>query len=96
MSVYIDFTDLRMRISDLDEYDGMYFRTCDVFNTIWDSKIADVRENVHGEWIRKTDECCYWYECSVCGSYPPKNTYKHEWYSHFCPNCGADMRGDKQ
>lgn len=49
-----------------------------------------------GKWIRKDDETCYWYECSECGCSPPKDTYKQEWLSDFCPNCGADMRkGDE-
>ena len=55
---------------------------------------ADVRENVHGEWIID-GECI---DCSVC---------RHEKWSRvpfedlvkgfkFCPNCGADMRGGKK
>ena len=46
---------------------------------------ADVRENVHGEWIHYA-----WSdECSICGY----DTGKYEMGSKFCPNCGADMRG---
>jgi len=47
---------------------------------------ADVRENVRGKWIHwaRSDEC------SVCGY----NTGKYEMGSNFCPNCGADMRGE--
>ena len=55
--------------------------------------IDDVRENVRGEWIfhkttiEGTDDSR---ECSVCGVWlnwtMPRNS--------FCPNCGADMRGD--
>lgn len=48
-----------------------------------------------GKWIRLDDEKCYWYECSECGHLPPKDTFKQEWLSDFCPNCGADMRGEK-
>lgn len=51
---------------------------------------ADVRENVRGEWLTK-DGRASWIECSVC-----------EWHGyilghiyHYCPNCGADMRGGK-
>ena len=53
---------------------------------------ADVRSVVRGKWIRKHDEVCYWSECSNCGDYPPKDFYGQEWLSHYCPNCGADMR----
>jgi len=56
---------------------------------------------VHGEWIRKEKEyndcdghyAYYWYECSVCGARPPKNQWKNEWHSNYCPSCGARMKG---
>ena len=54
--------------------------------------IADVRENVRGEW-QKVDEQPYFRKhfhkvcCSVCR----KQGYD---YWNFCPNCGADMRGE--
>ena len=58
---------------------------------------ADVRENVRGEWIedKKAEQehqlifHKVW-TCSQCGERQcrPKG-------SNFCPNCGADMRGDK-
>lgn len=58
---------------------------------------ADVRENVRGEWIEKyyasneTGETVFhgMIMCSVCGHVP-----KVGWLSDFCPNCGADMRGE--
>ena len=63
----------------------------DKFNEI--TPTADVRENVHGEWVRHYDEDgdADGYSCSAC----------REWYYfgnttlNFCPNCGADMRGEK-
>lgn len=56
---------------------------------------------VQGEWIRKEKEindcdghrAYYWYECSVCGARPPKDTFKNEWHSDYCPSCGAIMKG---
>jgi hypothetical protein len=44
---------------------------------------ADVRENVRGEWIK-----IHWkaFKCSECKGIS-------EYYTDFCPNCGADMRG---
>lgn len=56
---------------------------------------------VHGEWVckeREYNDCdghyaYYWYECSVCGARPPKDTWKNEWHSNFCPSCGARMKG---
>ena len=61
--------------------------------------IDDVRENVRGEWIDcgvhgdwawETDghgNCWHIWKCSQCG-------YKTEQCSNYCPNCGADMRGE--
>ena len=57
---------------------------------------ADVRENVRGEWIEHKPLSFgkiikglgNVFECSVCGeevNCEPCN---------FCPNCGADMRGE--
>lgn len=64
---------------------------------------ADVRENVRGEWINTTSG--EHYKCSQCGTLAPiwideSNSYEYykdisEWLSNFCPNCGADMRGEK-
>ena len=58
-------------------------------------------EPKHGEWIRKEKEendcdghrAYYWYECSECGAKPPKNAWKQECFSPYCPNCGAKMKG---
>lgn len=52
---------------------------------------ADVRENVRGEWLPDMiydgeDEWCF-VECSNC-------KYRADKHYNFCPNCGADMRGD--
>ena len=54
---------------------------------------ADVRENIKGEW-QKVDEQPYFRKhfhkvcCSVCR----KQGYD---YWNFCPNCGAEMRGEQ-
>jgi len=47
-----------------------------------------VLEREKGEWI-KCCSCCREYKCSNC-------EYEHCQESNFCPNCGADMRGDKE
>lgn len=57
---------------------------------------ADVRPVVRGEWVRhytrpNVYEDLYWH-CTVCG-YKNGNNYANVYHS-FCPNCGADMRGD--
>ena len=47
---------------------------------------ADVREVVKAAWKRiDYKPCGHDYECSACG-------WKNDMETHFCPNCGADMR----
>lgn len=55
---------------------------------------ADVRENVRGEWIPVTNGRGG-FECSKCHDYAPSYQNGDDYLSHFCPNCGADMRGQK-
>ena len=48
-------------------------------------------ERPQGEWImdnEHTKNPLLWYKCNLCGVYhSPTN---------FCPNCGADMRGEEE
>lgn len=45
-----------------------------------------------GKWIRgDAEKLRGMARCSVCG----ESCYKGREYFSFCPNCGADMRGDK-
>lgn len=59
-----------------------------------DCPLPDVTEVSVGEWIfDDADECGYSYKCSECHSiiiFRSKNQL-----TNFCPNCGADMRGNK-
>ena len=68
-------------------------------------KAADVVERKHGEWEDEYGGAFAnpRYRCSVCKE---KALYRHEqdclggWHevqalTDFCPNCGADMRGEK-
>ena len=55
---------------------------------------ADVVERKHGKWDKDSDMAFYW-KCSECGAYL---FWRYEEFMvngnpHFCPNCGADMRG---
>ena len=56
---------------------------------------ADVRENVHGNWVGIDDDPCETFECDRCG-FVLDDWIQGAFYN-FCPNCGADMRkeGDK-
>ena len=70
-------------------YDLMGIDDCIDYNV----PTADVRENVRGEWIKYYKNLsCYQIprkKCSVCGAIVADvSDYR------FCPNCGADMRGE--
>ena len=58
---------------------------------------ADVRENIKGEWIDAPNrEFCFradfkTIKCNKCGYNMPKCD---SFVNNFCPNCGADMRGE--
>ena len=43
-------------------------------------------EHKKGKWLR-SGSCIFPYECDQCGD-------TNERATPFCPNCGADMRGD--
>lgn len=62
--------------------------------TVLCDEVADVRENVRGEWIEITNETVEWYwhssKCSVCDAEMLLS------FDNFCPNCGADMRGEEK
>lgn len=54
----------------------------------------------HGKWIESKERSKHWY-CSVCGCIhtDPETGKWRETFDYrypFCPNCGADMRGDKE
>lgn len=95
MSEYIDKAEAISRFSFYN-VDRIPERDVDGFpNTITfhDAKMvvrsirpADVRPVVHGHWVHLSG-CDM---CSKCGYH----TGKHEQGKNFCPNCGADMRGE--
>lgn len=59
-------------------------------------------ERPHGEWIytdKEDKKKGYGGYCSVCKCDMPIgiNDWKQEYYeSNFCPNCGAEMRGEEE
>lgn len=66
-----------------------------LFKSLINSAPTVQDDRPHGEWIEREDwNGDSYYDCSVCGESfvlfdgtPSMNLY------HFCPNCGADMRG---
>lgn len=70
----------------------------------WSVSGSDAREAIRmaikelkrkkGKWIRITDEpFADRFECSECGKFPPIENCEFL-LSNYCPNCGADMRGE--
>lgn len=65
-------------------------RSCgidDMLGDIEEYPAADVQPVVHGHWIAGKYPLC---ECSRCGALVEYRT--RDW--HYCPICGADMRGE--
>ncbi|MGI5958997.1 MAG: hypothetical protein ACOX60_06250 [Massiliimalia sp.] len=62
----------------------------EVIRVIDSMPAADVRPVVRGKWV-KTDVGIY--ECSICAH--PETVHEVLRYN-FCPNCGADMRGEQK
>ncbi len=55
-----------------------------------------INYEVKGEWIRVKDDVYSHYECSVCKAKPLYEEFCDlPELSDFCPNCGADMRGEQ-
>lgn len=53
-------------------------------------------ERKKGRWVDVTDGICVWKVCDQCGEKPLWNEWKTDRdLSNFCPNCGADMRGEE-
>ena len=57
---------------------------------------VDAVEVVHGKWEMGVDEGDYEYgTCSACG-YNEYNAFCCLLPHNYCPNCGADMRGETE
>lgn len=89
-----------MRIIDADKLledianSGLVWETyelLDVIEILAVKKIIDdeptVEERPKGKWIIKHANGCNYYICSEC------SVLSNDW-DNFCPNCGADMRGE--
>lgn len=76
-------------IEALEEADSTFNISMGAFNFLSQllSKIpaTDVRPVVRGKWIDEPIKGVR-YHCSVC-----QGRFDYTW--HYCPNCGADMRG---
>lgn len=96
MARYIDADAINARL-DYCVKEGMGSTIAFTFKHIIDeTPTADVRENVRGFWyaLEKGDRgySAGDFKCSICGE--PNHTWLPK--PNFCPNCGADMRGENR
>lgn len=74
------------------------------FDKIIETPTADVRENVKGRWVEVVDRTEMYdkegvktwgmlFQCNQCG-FVLNAVEGHTGQYNYCPNCGADMRGD--
>ena len=62
-----------------------------VCEDIGNAPTVDAVEVVHGRWLIHKGHFHDYAECSLCGEDCGKDTAMA---FNYCPNCGADMRGD--
>ena len=90
MTKYIDADKAINELADMhcksDEDGYVWIIRSDAWARIDAIPSADVRENVHGEWIEPKGVLTSL--CSECGFI--NNSAK--W--NFCPNCGCSMKGE--
>lgn len=67
----------------------------ELLNESLDMAIEALRqpERKTGKWVKKVDDGVYWYECSECGDYPLKSAFGYDYFSEWCPHCGAKLEG---
>lgn len=82
MSKYIEVDAVMRELEREVELADDWKTAHEIANVVKYFPTADVRPNVHGEWAKI---CWKAFRCSEC-----KNI--SEYYTDFCPNCGADMR----
>lgn len=85
-----------MRLIDADALRVAVFGMCSEFDgvqmLIGQAPTIEARPVVRGEWLESVClDDCFWV-CSAC-KFPSEATAAPFLYK-FCPNCGADMRGE--
>ena len=57
------------------------------------STAVEIADRPHGEWIAKTENYHSYWACSECGAGALLEYNEQMCLSHYCPNCGAKMKG---
>lgn len=94
ISRLIDANKLKQDFEMSSQYGGIVFTPEEVAEII--DEYDTVEERKKGKWICK--DSLDWRRCSVCNErpypYQPDFVDDMNWKPKYCPNCGADMRGD--
>lgn len=91
MPKYIDIENFSQMVYENFGRDGEYdYR--DLIRILREQPTADVKEVVRGEWEIQNKSKFNYDKCSVCGFNKPSFLEFRKY--DFCPNCGADMRGE--
>ena len=96
---YIDKVAFNYAIREaVKKYPNSFYNGLEVARQIaHDLPAADVREVKMGKWKVSVHKTYYDVSCSVCGinSFFRVDEKDSVSYANFCPNCGADMRGEQ-
>jgi hypothetical protein len=97
-----DYISREQALAEVEELKKIHFDRVVVLSKVSDRieqiPSADVRENIKGEWINAKVGKLFPsndYKCSICGNilnFDGVNCGRGD--ANFCPNCGADMRGE--
>ena len=82
-------------LENLQEF-AFQLATIGAINTVKHQPTVDAVPVRHGKWIYGNDFHWYTASCNKCG-YQRKTDIKAEGWNQwkYCPNCGADMRGEQ-
>ena len=94
----------QMRLIDADALEREGWSLCRTFQKDKDTMVYEVKkpsdfltiepERKKGYWLFEEYPDGYYHsECSVCGSWFKEDAFLNPY--NFCPNCGAEMRGEQ-
>ena len=91
MARYIDAEILKHKVLRISTHFLNSWDTLGVLSVIDETPTEDVDVARHGSWVLDDDVSSYRYSCSCCGELVPKSRYGDDYFSVYCPGCGARM-----
>jgi rubrerythrin len=79
-------------MDDIRKHSESYFADDFAHICVDKQPTVDAQPVRHGHWVGVDDEPYEVWECDVCGFIYETDSKLHR----YCPNCGADMRGEKE